>query len=237
MSSAKLVLEQIMEFLLNGLEENGGSAGAKREVKKRCDIVAKALLLFDGLLSLLRTPHKDSSLRKILKARRHAKKAVEVWRTLEFSVTPKCHGSECHACDQLELLWGLADFCEDWVEQLHQLGLKNNRRTKTMRDRDRKCKLHTHWEQLSGNRNAQRTKKEVLGKWKRKLQNDAGGETARALLAAKSLHRETALEEDNSQWTGMNKLLSPEEIIRLDETDGSDNNTTDWIRQQCHALD
>jgi hypothetical protein len=81
-------------------------------------------------------------------------------------------------------------------------------------------------------------KKEVLGKRKRKLQNDTGRETARALLAAKSsLHRETALEEDNSQWTGMNKLLSPEEIIRLDEMDRSDNNTMDWIRQQHHALD
>jgi hypothetical protein len=145
MSSAKLILEQIMEFLLNRLEENGGSTGAKREVKKRCDIVAKALLLFDGLLSLLRTPHKDLTLRKILKARRYApKKAVEVWRMLELSATPKCHGLEHHAYDQLELLWGLADFCEDWVEQLHHLGLKNNWRTKTMRDRDRKHKLHTH---------------------------------------------------------------------------------------------
>jgi hypothetical protein len=81
-------------------------------------------------------------------------------------------------------------------------------------------------------------KKEVPGKWKRKLQNDAGGETARALPAAKSLHCETALEEDNSQWTGMNKeLLSPEEIIRLDETDRSDNDAMDQIRQQHHAPD
>jgi hypothetical protein len=51
-SAAKLVLEQIMEFLLDRLEENGGSERAKREVKERCCIVAKALLLFDGLLSL-----------------------------------------------------------------------------------------------------------------------------------------------------------------------------------------
>jgi hypothetical protein len=77
MSSAKLVLEQMMEFSLNRLEENGGSGRAKREVKKRCDIVAKALLLFDGLLSLLRTPHEDSTLRKILKARRCAKMREE----------------------------------------------------------------------------------------------------------------------------------------------------------------
>jgi hypothetical protein len=62
---------------------------------------------------------------------------------MELSVTPKYHASEDHACDQLELLKGLADFCEDWVEQLHQLGLKNNRRTKTIRNQDRKCKSYT----------------------------------------------------------------------------------------------
>jgi hypothetical protein len=64
----------------------------------------------------------------------------------------KCHASEDHACNQLEFPQGLADFCEDWVEQLHQLGYKNSRRTKTIRNRDRKCKLYTQqWEQLSGN--------------------------------------------------------------------------------------
>ncbi len=73
-------------------------------------------------------------------------------------MTPKRHASEDHACDQLELLKGLADFCEDWVEQLHQLGLKNNRRTKTIRNRDRKYKLYTQWEQLSGNREVQEKK-------------------------------------------------------------------------------
>jgi hypothetical protein len=51
---------------------------------------------------------------------------------LKLSMTSKCHRSECHACNQLELLQGPADFCDEWVveEQLHQLGfLKNDRRT------------------------------------------------------------------------------------------------------------
>jgi hypothetical protein len=209
---------------LERLEADGGSERAKREVKKRCDIVAKALLLFDGFLSLLRTAHKDLTAGKIASARRYARKALAVWRILELSVTPKCHGSEDHACDQLEFLWGLADFCEDWVEQLHQLGLKNNRRTKTIRDRGRKYKLYTHWEQLSGNRNVQRIKVEVKESRKRKLDNTRGADTAAALLDEKTYHREAALEEDNSQWTDANKLLSPEEIIRLDAVDRLDNN-------------
>jgi hypothetical protein len=64
-----LIYEQIEAFLLNQLEEDGGSERAKREVKKRCDIVAKALLLFDGFLSLLRTDHKDLTPQHITKAR------------------------------------------------------------------------------------------------------------------------------------------------------------------------
>ena len=55
--------------------------------------------------------------------------AVSVcWQTLKFSVTPKFHASKYHGCDRLKYLEGLADFCEDSVEQHHQVGLKNNRR-------------------------------------------------------------------------------------------------------------
>jgi hypothetical protein len=97
--------------------------------------------------------------------------------------------------------------------------LKNNRRTKTIRNRDRKYKLYTQWEQLSGNRNVQRIKKEVNKKQKRKLQHSRGADTAAVLLLQKTYHRQAALQQDNSQWTGENLLLSPEEVIRLDELD------------------
>jgi hypothetical protein len=219
MAWSRPIFEQIKAFLLDQLEEDGGSERAKTEVRKRCDIVAKALLLFDGFLSLVRTEHKDLTPQHITKAREYATKAVSVWRLMKLSVTPKCHASEDHACDQLELLKGLADFCEDWVEQLHQLGLKNNRRTKTIRNRDRKYKLYTQWEQLSGNREVQGIKKQVNRKRKRNLQNSKGADTAAALLLQKNNHRQAALEQDNSQWTGENRLLSPEEIIRLDAID------------------
>ncbi len=224
MACARLILDQLKAFLLEKLEEDGGSERAKREVAKRCDIVAKALLLFDGFLSLLRTDHKDLTPEHIEKAREYVRKALAVWRILDLSVTPKCHGSEDHACDQLELLKGLADYCEDWVEQLHQLGLKNNQRTKTIRNRDRKYKLYTRWEQLSGNQNVQRIKTEVNEKRKRKLQHTRGADRAASLLVEKTFHREAALQQDNSQWTGENRLLSPEDIVRLDALDRLQNN-------------
>jgi hypothetical protein len=59
---SRLILEQIKAFLLDQLEEDGGSERGKREVKKGCIIITKALLLlFDGFLSLIRMDHKDST--------------------------------------------------------------------------------------------------------------------------------------------------------------------------------
>ena len=42
-------------------------------------------------------------------------------------------------------------------------------------------------------------------------------------------HREAALEEDNLQWTGPNKLFSADEIIRIDALDRLENNNIAWI--------
>ena len=75
MSMAKHIFAQIKAFLLERLEADGGSEQAKRKVKKQCDIIAKALLLFDGFLSLLRTAHKDLTAGKIARAQRYARKA------------------------------------------------------------------------------------------------------------------------------------------------------------------
>jgi hypothetical protein len=55
---------------------------------------------------------------------------------------------------------------------------------------------------------------------KRKLQHYRGADTAPALLLQKTYHCQAALlQQDNSQWTGENQILSPAEIIRLDELD------------------
>jgi hypothetical protein len=47
-------------------------------------------------------------------------------------------------------------------------------------------------------------KEKVNKKRKRNLQNSKGADTAAALLLQKNSHRQAALEQDNSQWTGEN---------------------------------
>jgi hypothetical protein len=93
MAWARLIFEQMKAFLLGQLEQHGGSEQAKREVTKQCDIVVKALLLFDGFVSLLRTDHEDRTSQHISMAQDYARKCFAVWRTLQLSVTPKCHRS------------------------------------------------------------------------------------------------------------------------------------------------
>jgi hypothetical protein len=62
-------------------------------------------------------------------------------------------------------------------------------------------------------------KKEVNQKQKQNLQSTRGADTATALLVEKTYHQEAALVQDKPQCTGENRLLSPEDIIRLDEQD------------------
>jgi hypothetical protein len=82
MAWVRLIFEKITAFLLEQLvfEEDGGLERAKREVAKQCDVVANALLLLDGFLSLLRTDHKDLMLQQhIRKAQEYTRKALAVW--------------------------------------------------------------------------------------------------------------------------------------------------------------
>jgi hypothetical protein len=52
MAFARLICNKMKVFLLEELDQNEGSTWAKREVSKRCDIIAKCLPLFDGFLSI-----------------------------------------------------------------------------------------------------------------------------------------------------------------------------------------
>jgi hypothetical protein len=70
----------------------------------------------------------------------------------------------------------------------------------------------------------QRIKNEVNEKWKQKIQHTRGADRAAGLLIENMYHGEAALVQGNSQWTGENQLLSPEDIIRLDVLDRLQNN-------------
>jgi hypothetical protein len=71
-------------------------------------------------------------------------------------------------------------------------------------------------------------KQEVNESRKQKLQCNRSTETALRLLVENNYHREAALAQDSSQWTGQNRLLlSPQDIIRLDAVDRLHDSTND----------
>jgi hypothetical protein len=71
MAWTRLICNQMKEFLLEKLVEDGASERAKREVTKRCDIAAKCLLLFDSFLAILHADHEDLAPELMAKATDH----------------------------------------------------------------------------------------------------------------------------------------------------------------------
>jgi hypothetical protein len=69
------------------------------------------------------------------------------WRDLWLSMKmPKIHGLEDHLAAMMEQWNGIGDFLEDFIEQVHQFGMKEEKRTANMRDRVRAANSHSKWE-------------------------------------------------------------------------------------------
>jgi hypothetical protein len=69
---------------------------------------------------------------------------LKMWRDLGMSVSPKLLVLEDHLLFQLSLFKGLGDYSEDFVEQVHQVGIREEARTFTIKDRKRVAKIHCH---------------------------------------------------------------------------------------------
>jgi hypothetical protein len=68
------------------------------------------------------------------------------WRDLRLSTKlPKYHLFE-HWLEQIVKYRGIGDFAEDFIEQAHQFGMKDEKRTANMRDRVRTAISHSKWE-------------------------------------------------------------------------------------------
>jgi hypothetical protein len=68
--------------------------------------------------------------------------ALKMWRDFDMSVLPKLHVLEDHLYSQLSLFKGLGDYSEDFVEQAHQVGTREEARTFAMKDRNCIAEIH-----------------------------------------------------------------------------------------------
>ena len=79
----------------------------------------------------------------------------------------KIHGIEDHLVPQMETFKGIGCF----IEQAHQSGMKDEKRTANMRDRKCTAYAHSSWEQASQHPDVMNQMKKVSNRSKRNLKN------------------------------------------------------------------
>lgn len=85
------------------------------------------------------------------------------------------HAVEAHVPLQFLMLQGLGNFSKDFVERLHQFGIKENHKAMRAKDRAEKFFLFTEWEQLRKNK-AVIDKKKELSVRRQKLKKEPKGD-------------------------------------------------------------
>jgi hypothetical protein len=72
---------------------------------------------------------------------------MKLWREMELSMeAPKVHAVQDHLCDQLTQYQWIGDLMEDFVEQAHQDGIHDDRRTRSIKDKTIVAAIHSNWE-------------------------------------------------------------------------------------------
>jgi hypothetical protein len=165
MSKADLIFGGIKEYLISK------TLVEEEEIIDRCNRTATCLTLFDGLFSSIykTTEQVNEDFEGALaEARDFATKAVASWRSLGLSVTLKAHIAEDHVCGQIRDYHGIGDYNEEFVERLHQEGVRTNRRVQTMKDTTKKYLHVARYQEATQNPKVREMQTLVHEKRKRK---------------------------------------------------------------------
>ena len=71
-----------------------------------------------------------------------------MWRGLDLSITPKIHAIEDHLCDQILRFQGIGDLDEDFMEQSHKDGIKDQRWLRNPPNHRIAAEWQSKWEYL-----------------------------------------------------------------------------------------
>jgi hypothetical protein len=103
------------------------------EIESLCLHFREVFVLWDGEFSLARTVNPMEL--DVITYRRYVLAAVEGSKTLQCTVTPKVHMMLKHVEWQMtNIKGGLGDKMEDWVERLHQTGMRMRQRFRTVQN-------------------------------------------------------------------------------------------------------
>jgi hypothetical protein len=137
---------QFKELLLEVDEEEQGRC-SDDEISDMIRRYSELCTLFDYLFSMARTPNGELTNEILEETKRCLRVTMLKWRDLRLSMNmPKIHGLEDHLIATMERWNGIGDFLEDFIEQAHQFGMREEKRTANMRDRVRAANSHSKWE-------------------------------------------------------------------------------------------
>lgn len=127
MTQSSNIMSSISDVIIDVPEADRCSNVEVREVTEKFSHV---LHVFDAVFSKARVPSRLVLDENVAELQLFVREALRLWRGLELSVSPKVHAIEDHLCDQIVEFGGIGDLGEDLVEQSHQDGIKDHRRTK-----------------------------------------------------------------------------------------------------------
>jgi hypothetical protein len=140
------IFEKFKELLLEVDQEEEGQC-SDDEISDMIRRYSELCTLFDYLFSMARTPNGQLTNEVLDETKRCLRVTMLKWRDLRLSMKmPKIHGLEDHLAAMMEQWNGIGDFLEDFIEQAHQFGMKEEKRTANMRDRVRAANSHSKWE-------------------------------------------------------------------------------------------
>jgi hypothetical protein len=221
MAKATAIFANIQALLL-GIDPSERKA-SDIEIRQQLSRTTKALQQFDGLFAILQIPNGKVTEGDVEAACVHARKGLHWWRLLDISVTVKAHLLESHSIDQMEFWKGVGNFMEDFIEQAHQWGDHDKRRSSGMRDRGKVAIAHSKWEALKLNPVVVKATIETAASTKRKFKHlDGSGRTpkqqqdATAKLQQTSEREEIRIDEEGDGADLSNTQLTVEENQKLD---------------------
>ena len=130
-------------------------------------------LVLDGVFAMARIRSGKLTDEDIELTRRFVRATLQMWRKLRLSMqAPKIHGIEDHLVDIMILWGGIGSFVEDFVEQAHQFGVKDEVRTRGL-NRSQAYKSHSKWEWRSNRVEVMMARLEMIMNTKRKSSRKA----------------------------------------------------------------
>ena len=177
------------------------------EIRERLDTYKQTCLLFDYIFSLARLPKNDLSEEKILLLEKLIPMALKRWNQLQLSKEmPKVHGLQ-HLVEQIRRFHGIAEYLEDWIEQMHQFVKQFDARAK-IRDLKKATELQSYLENLATIPGVVAFEKEVIQKIKRnfKVSQDANQTVEGRWLEERQAKRQRAVEREEALAAAGNQL-------------------------------